>query len=128
VKLVGWQTDEAAAELIGRAKALVHAAEEDFGLVMAEAQAAGCPIIGYAGGAAREIMVEGKTGLLFQEQTSEAIAAAVSEFEGRAASFTPAAATANAQRFGTERFQQEFSNMVSREWGAFRATAASKKE
>ena len=69
VSFMGWQTDESAANLIGRARALVHAAEEDFGLVMAEAQAAGCPVIGYAGGAAREIILEGETGLLFPEQT-----------------------------------------------------------
>ena len=116
VRLLGWQSDEAAADIIGRARALVHAAEEDFGLVMAEAQAAGCPLIGYAGGAAREIMVEGETGLLFQEQSAASIADAVSRFENDSARFRPEFAVRNAQRFSKERFCAEFSQMVTSRW------------
>jgi glycosyltransferase involved in cell wall biosynthesis len=118
VRLVGWQSDDAAAALIGRAKALVHAAEEDFGLVMAEAQAGGCPVIGYAGGAAREIMVEGQTGLLFEEQSADCIAEAVRRFEKDASSFSPERAVENAQRFSKERFQGQFGRMVDRERSA----------
>ena len=116
IRFVGWQTDEAAASLVGKAKALVHAAEEDFGLVMAEAQAAGCPVIGYAGGAAREIMVEGDTGLLFHQQTADSIAEAVQRFEIDASSFRPERAVRNAQRFSKERFHRQFAEMVEREW------------
>jgi glycosyltransferase involved in cell wall biosynthesis len=116
IRLVGWQSDEAAADILGRARALVHAAEEDFGLVMAEAQAAGCPLIGYAGGAAREIMVEGETGLLFQEQSAASIAEAVSRFENDSDHFRPELAVRNAQRFSKERFCEEFSQMVAGRW------------
>lgn len=122
VRLVGWQSDEAAAAIVGKARALVHAAEEDFGLVMAEAQAAGCALIGYAGGAAREIMVEGQTGILFHEQSSEAIQEAVSRFERDASRFRPEEAAHNAQRFGKQRFREEFRTMVQKqaEAGHFR--------
>ncbi len=118
VKLLGWRSDADVAAILGRARAFVHAAEEDFGLVMAEAQAAGCPVIGYAGGAAREIMVEGQTGILFHEQTAEAIAATVQSFEKDAASFDPANAVRNAQRFRKERFRSEFTRMVEQQWEA----------
>ncbi len=118
IKLVGWQSDEAAAEILSKGKALVHAAEEDFGLVMAEAQAAGCPIIGYAGGAAREIMLEGETGLLFPQQSVDSIAEAVRQFERNASHFRPENATANAQRFGKERFRNELAAMVTGQWSA----------
>ena len=121
VRFLGWQTDKSAAQIIEHAKALVHAAEEDFGLVMAEAQAAGCPVIGYASGAAREIMVEGETGLLFQHQTADSIAGAVERFEQTAATFKPEKAVENAQRFGKERFQEQFAQMVEREWETFLA-------
>ncbi|HEX8991548.1 MAG TPA: glycosyltransferase [Anaerolineales bacterium] len=114
VRLVGWQTDEAAAEILGKAKALVHAAEEDFGLVMAEAQAAGCPVIGYARGAAREIMVEGETGLLFHEQSADAIAEAVLDFASRSSEFRPEQIVHNAQRFDKEKFKEEFLRMADR--------------
>ncbi len=120
VRLVGWQTDEAAAEILGRARALVHAAEEDFGLVMAEAQAAGCALIGYAGGAAREIMVPDQTGILFHEQSAESIEEAVRLFERDAARFRPEDAVRNAQRFGKQRFRKEFTAMVERQAAAGR--------
>ncbi len=54
VRLVGRQSDQAVIDWLGRARALVHAAEEDFGLVLVEAQAAGCPVIALERGAARE--------------------------------------------------------------------------
>jgi glycosyltransferase involved in cell wall biosynthesis len=113
-KFVGWQTDEAAAEILGKAKALVHAAQEDFGLVMAEAQAAGCPVIGYAGGAAREIMVNGETGLLFHEQTADSIAETVRSFAKHSSDFRPEKIVQNARRFGKQRFREEFVRMVQR--------------
>lgn len=49
-----------------RAKALLNPIqwEEPFGLVMAEAQAVGTPVIGFARGAAPELVVDGKTGFL----------------------------------------------------------------
>ena len=114
IRFVGWQTDAAAAEILGKAKALVHAAEEDFGLVMAEAQAAGCPVIGYASGAAREIMVEGETGLLFHEQTAEAIAEAVQNFAKQSSKYRLETIVQNAQRFGKDRFKEEFVSMTEK--------------
>ncbi len=119
ISFLGWQTDEQIAAVLGRAKALVHAAEEDFGLVMAEAQAAGCAIIGFVGGAAREIMLEGETGVLFREQTAASIAEAVRRFEKDAAFFTPAKAAQNAQRFSKERFRLEFIQMVEEQRAAY---------
>jgi glycosyltransferase involved in cell wall biosynthesis len=119
VKFAGWKTDAEAASLLGKARALVHAAEEDFGLVMAEAQAAGSAVIGYAGGAAREIIVEGKTGLLFQEQTVDSIIDAVQRLEHEPSAFRPELAVENARRFSKERFHEEFARMVERVWGRF---------
>ena len=123
IRFLGWQTDTEAAALLGRAKALVHGAEEDFGLVMAEAQAAGCPVIGYADGAAREIIVDGETGLLFQEQSADSIAEAVQRFEESPSAFQPETAIQNAQRFSKDRFRQQFGQMVDRERERFRGVA-----
>lgn len=119
VKFLGRQSNEAAAELLGRARALVHAAEEDFGIVMAEAQAAGCPVIAYARGAAGEIIQEGETGLLFREPTVESLIAAVEKFEHRVDSFRSGDANQNALRFGKVRFQKEFEQMLENRWASF---------
>jgi glycosyltransferase involved in cell wall biosynthesis len=126
VQLVGWQSDEAVANLLGSARALVHAAEEDFGLVMAEAQAAGCPVIGYAGGAAREIMLEGETGILFAQQSVKSILEAVQHFESELERYSPEKAISNARRFSKARFQKQFKEMVEREWRAFEARRATR--
>ena len=119
VKLVGWQSDQASAELVGRARALVHAAEEDFGLVMAEAQAAGCPVIAYGSGSAPEIILDGQTGLLFHEQTVESLMASVECFEKDSESSEPGKAIKNANRFSKGIFQEKFGRMVERRWASF---------
>ncbi len=119
VKLVGWQSDQASAELVGRARALVHAAEEDFGLVMAEAQAAGCPVIAYGSGSAPEIILDGQTGLLFHEQTVESLMASVKCFEKDPESSEPGKTIKNANRFSKGSFQEKFERMVERQWASF---------
>ena len=72
--------------LMQRARALVFAAEEDFGITMVEAQACGTPVIAFGRGGAAEIVVSGTaaqpTGVLFDRQDPEAIRAAVDRFRG----------------------------------------------
>ncbi|HSW87751.1 MAG TPA: glycosyltransferase family 4 protein [Candidatus Saccharimonadales bacterium] len=53
-------------ELLGNAKAFLNPIqwEEPFGLVMAEAQATGTPVISFNRGAAPEVIIDGKTGFL----------------------------------------------------------------
>lgn len=121
VKLIGYQSDEAVVDYLSRARALVHAAEEDFGIALVEAQAAGCPVIALGRGGARETVVDGKTGILFSDQTSASLIEAVEKFERERAAFSQAALIANARRFDKKRFQQEFKAMVAREWDRFSA-------
>ncbi|MBP0649861.1 glycosyltransferase, partial [Mycobacterium tuberculosis] len=67
-----------------QARALIFAAYEDFGIVLAEAQAAGTPVIAYHRGGARDIVVPlgepDPTGFLFPHQTAESIVEAVDTF------------------------------------------------
>jgi glycosyltransferase involved in cell wall biosynthesis len=96
------------AELIAltqTARAFVFAAEEDFGIAMVEAQACGTPLIAFGRGGARDILRDGETGLLFPEQTAEAVMAAVERFEARPSPIAPAACRANALRFSEEVFR-----------------------
>jgi glycosyltransferase involved in cell wall biosynthesis len=99
------------AELVGlmqSARAFVFAAEEDFGIVMAEAQAAGTPVIAYAAGGASDIVLDGETGLLFHDQSAAAIQDAVRRFRA----FSPDACRANAERFSEPRFRDALRAMV----------------
>ena len=68
---------------MAKCRALIFPGEEDFGIVPVEVMASGRPVIAFDRGGARDTVVNGITGLLFRDQTPEALAEAVREFEGR---------------------------------------------
>lgn len=97
---------------IGLARALVFAGCEDFGIALAEAQACGTPLITFGRGGARDIVrplgaSEAPTGILFGQQSVDAIKDAVTRFEAHGGAITPAACRDNAERFSSQRFQSE---------------------
>lgn len=110
IKLLGYQPDEVVTELMNRAKGFIYMAVEDFGIAMVEAQAAGCPVIAFRKGGAAEIVKDGETGLLFQEQTSRSLIEAVLQFQR--IKLNSKAASKNAARFSSERFRDEFSTYM----------------
>jgi len=77
VTYVGEIGDEAKNDFIGNARALLMPIDwpEPFGLVMIEAMACGTPVIAYAHGSVPEIIDEGVTGFIVENQ-EQAIAAA----------------------------------------------------
>jgi glycosyltransferase involved in cell wall biosynthesis len=77
VRLLDWQPDEVVRRLTAEARAVIIAGIEDFGMVTAEAQAAGRPPIAFAASGARDIVEDGVTGFLFHEPTPEAIGEAM---------------------------------------------------
>jgi glycosyltransferase involved in cell wall biosynthesis len=119
VTLLGYQPHAVLRDYLRRARALVFAAEEDFGLVPVEAQACGTPVIAYGRGGARETVVTdgpGRTGVFFPEQTARSIVEAVRAFEQIEGAFDRGAIRRNAERFAAERFRKEFAALVEREW------------
>lgn len=99
-------------ELMQHAQAFVFAGCEDFGIVMAEAQAAGTPLIAYRRGGAEDIVVPlghaDPTGILFDRQDSACVVDAVTQFIEHRAEFTPDACRRNAENFSTEMFRKKF--------------------
>lgn len=81
ISFLGRVSDEDLRDLYSGAKAYIYPQEEDFGIMPLEAMACGTPTIAYGKGGALETVIDGKTGLFFHEQTSEAIIAAVEQFE-----------------------------------------------
>lgn len=110
IQLLGYQPDEVVTDLMNRAKAFVYMATEDFGIAMAEAQAAGCPVIAYYKGGASEIVIDTETGLLFKEQTSASLIEAVRQFESM--KLNSKVASDHAARFSSERFRDEFVEFI----------------
>lgn len=107
----GEVTDDEVRALLAGARALLFPGEEDFGIVPVEAQAAGTPVIAYGVGGARESVIDGETGVLFDEQSEEALARAIERFE--ASSFAEARIRDNARRFAPERFREEFAAFLN---------------
>jgi len=112
IRFLGYESDKKVAELLGKARGFVCAAEEDFGIAIVEAQAAGCPVIAYGQGGALETIVEGETGLFFEEQDAGSLMRAVQNFERMHTCFHTDAIVHNAQRFNKSRFISEFKIFV----------------
>lgn len=108
VQLLGRQEDEIVADLMSRCKAFVFAADEDFGIVPVEAQAAGAPVIAYGKGGSLETVIPEKTGIFFGQQNFESLSRAVAIFEEREAQFDSSEIRRHAEKFSPERFRREF--------------------
>jgi glycosyltransferase involved in cell wall biosynthesis len=92
-------------DLYRSARALVFPGEEHFGIVMAEAQACGTPVIALDAGGAREIVEPGVSGWLLARQDVHELRKAVRR--AAAEPLDAAAIRSRAQRFSRQRFRRE---------------------
>lgn len=111
VEFLGWQPDEAVADLLRRCRAFILPGAEDFGITAVEAQAAGRPVIAYGAGGALESVIDGETGLFFTEQTAASLQHAIERFAR--IGWDPHRIRANATRFNRSRFQHEIAGIVT---------------
>lgn len=86
--------------------------DEDFGITPIEAAAAGIPTIAYRGGGYLESVVEGKTGIFFDELTVDSLAKAIKKIEKL--SFKKSDLITHAQKFSEERFRSEVVQFVNK--------------
>jgi glycosyltransferase involved in cell wall biosynthesis len=112
VTLLGRVEDADLPDLYRGARALIFPAEEDFGIVPVEAMACGTPVIAFGRGGALDSVVDGKTGLFFDEQSVPALRAVVQEFETCRDSFDPAAISGHACSFGADRFRKKLQAQI----------------
>jgi glycosyltransferase involved in cell wall biosynthesis len=111
VEFRGFVSEEEAPGLVARAKAILHPSLEDFGIVPCEAACAGTPTIAYGIGGAAETVIDGITGILFGEQTTESMIGAIERFEKT--TFDPAALRKQGEKFGEDRFRVEIQSAVN---------------
>ncbi|MDD5342392.1 MAG: glycosyltransferase [Patescibacteria group bacterium] len=111
IEFLGSVTEEQKAELMRHAKAFLYPQEEDFGITAIEAMASGRPVIAYAKGGALETVVDGKTGVLFQDQNWAALADTVLRFKPE--TFDPETIRRHAEEFSLPRFKQKIKDFIS---------------
>ncbi len=112
ITFLGNVRDDELRRLYARARAVLVPAEEDFGIVPLEAQAAGTPVIAYDAGGARETVVNGRTGIRFASQTAEALAAAITA--ASLVQWDRRSIQANAARFTESRFKRDMLTLINR--------------
>lgn len=111
VEFLGRVSDEELVGLYAGAKAfLALATDEDFGITPVEAMSCGTPVIAFRGGGYLETVVEGKTGVFFDESSVESLGRAVKRFEGM--KFDPIDCKKRAERFSKSRFKKEMREFV----------------
>jgi len=120
VSLIGHQPFDVIRDHYRRCKAFIFPGVEDFGITPLEAQASGRPVLAYRGGGALETVLEGKTGLFFEEQTAESLNGAVDRFERGDHAIDPQACVANAARYSESRFRERIGSYVLKAWDEHR--------
>ena len=111
IRFLGFQPQSTIVEHMQQCQAFIFAGEEDFGIVMAEAQACGRPVIAFGKGGALDIVDDGSTGILFEEQSADSLLDGLERF--RRMRFDPFTLRASALRFRRERFLNEFSELLN---------------
>ncbi|MBL1266202.1 MAG: glycosyltransferase [Halomonas sp.] len=122
VKLLGYQPDAILTDYLERAKAFVYMAEEDFGILPVEAQAAGAPVIGYGQGGVAETIIHQQTGMLINQQTSAALQQCIEQFEHQKQQDDQWCGARlcrqNAERFANQTFVEAMQNNIENAFNA----------
>lgn len=95
---------------LASADAFLFPSLEPFGIAPVEALSAGCPVIAYGDGGARDYILPGENGLTFPRQTVDSLVKAIRSF--RPTDFSPAKVSASAAGFSVTRFRREISSVV----------------
>ncbi len=116
VEFLGQVSDSELSKLYKEAKAfLALSKDEDFGITPVESMLSGTPVIAYNGGGYKETVVDGKTGVLFDNYSADGLISAVKRFEtlrqthGR---FDSDKIKLHAEKFSKERFKHEIYDFV----------------
>lgn len=117
IEFYGRVSDEQRRELYTHALAFLHPQEEDCGITPLEAMASGRPVIAYRKGGACETVVDGATGVFFDEQTPKAIHAALERARG--VSFDSQLIRRHASQFDLPYFKQTILTIIEEEWKRF---------
>ncbi|MBU2632413.1 glycosyltransferase, partial [Patescibacteria group bacterium] len=112
VEFLGQVTDEELVKFYKGAKGfLALAKDEDFGITPVEAMSLGTPVVAFNGGGYKETVIDGKTGVLFDEYSTEGLISAIKKFES--IKINSQDCVKQAEKFSKERFKKEIKNFIN---------------
>jgi glycosyltransferase involved in cell wall biosynthesis len=111
IEFLGWISNEELLKLYQQCQAFIFPGEEDFGICPLEAQACGSPVVAFARGGVLETLIDGETGVLFNEPTVEALIEAIDKVEK--ISFNKEFIRHNALKFSKDKFKQNISEYIN---------------
>ncbi len=101
----------AVTDAFNHARGYIFPAMEDFGIVQVEAMAGGAPVISYGKGGALDIIKDGETGILFEDQTVKSLVNAIKRAEKT--EFNPMLINMRAKRFDVGLFVTKIKKIVA---------------
>lgn len=114
ITFVGKISDDEKIKLLSRAQAFIHPQLEDFGITPIESMSCGRPVIAYGKGGARETVVPGVTGVLFEEQSWNVLFEIIESFDPTA--WNPETIRAHAQMCATSVFETRMRQIAEEEY------------
>jgi glycosyltransferase involved in cell wall biosynthesis len=112
IEFLGQVTDKELITLYRGARGfLALAKDEDFGITPVESQSLGTPVIAFNGGGYKETVIDGKTGVLFDDYSVSGLTAAIKKFENT--KFDPKDCMENAKKFSKEKFKKEIKEFIA---------------
>ena len=112
IQMLGFQPFEVMKEKLEHCKALIFPGIEDAGIVPVEAMAAGKPVIAYNKGGLQDTMIDGKTGILFDDQSPGGLQHAIDKFEASSEDFDPKFIKKHGDQYSSEGFKQGFVQLI----------------
>ena len=104
VEFLGFRPHHEVIEYFRRCRAFILPGVEDFGMTAVEAQAAGRPVIAVNKGGARETVIDGRTGVLFDHHSPDALVSAMKRLDSLG--IDPATCIAHARSFDEPVFRE----------------------
>ena len=102
--------DEVVDATLNEAKGFIFPAEEDLGIVPVQALTVGAPVIAYGRGGALDIVQDGESGVLFDQQTVDSVARSIQKAESL--TFLPATLRRKSRRFEKSLFITKMHRIV----------------
>jgi glycosyltransferase involved in cell wall biosynthesis len=118
IEFLGRVSDEEKAKLYSECRAFINPQLEDFGITPVESMASGRPVIALRSGGSLESIIEGKTGLLFDNETPEDIIKAIEKFNTM--NWNSRDIREHAKKFSEERFKKEIREFIDEEYKKFK--------